>query len=134
MTRKKDIVVVTPLTIAEQLRIVEEKAEVLEEKRQELRSALLESLKRQGVKSVRLDSGDMYVRASRARLVVTNQSAAMAWGRENPEARMKLDSSAAIEAVKRDLVTFGSLAYTEYLTIRPRLSSLSETNPDGDGG
>lgn len=119
-------------TIAEALYNVEVMIANLEEKKDEFRTQLMQNLKEQGVKSVRLDNGDMYIRAQRLKLVIKDEGKARVWALENPEARMKLDTSAALE-VARLGVKFFEVGHTEYLQIKRRRSN-DETETQVDDG
>lgn len=115
----------TPLTIASNLFIVESEIDRLEKRKKELRDQLMEKLKDQGVVSVRLENGIQYIRSQRHSLKILDAKKAVAWGSENIEARMKLDSSAALKALKLDKSLkkiFGSIT-TEYLTIKKTLAN-----------
>lgn len=65
----------------------------LEERREELRAALLASMQKSRLKTVRVESGDIFVRTVRAKFEITDQAKADSWGREND--CMRLDKTRA---------------------------------------
>jgi hypothetical protein len=120
------------LTLAEELYAIEYRIAGLEERKDAIREQLMQNLKEQGVKSVRLENGDMYIRAERMKLVIKDERKAMQWALENPEARMKLDTSAALTVARMGEKCFG-VGSTEYLTIK-RHKPNQDTNQEVDGG
>jgi hypothetical protein len=120
------------LNLASELHHIERLLGELEARKDGIRERLLANLKEQGVKSVRLDNGDLYVRAERMKLIVKDERKAMAWALENPEARMKLDTSAALIVARQGEKCF-EVGRTEYLTIK-RQRSNQDTNQEVDGG
>lgn len=99
--KTKEVTKVEPQSLATQLHEIEEGIALDEARAKVLRELLLENLQSQGVKFVRLANGDSYTVAERNNLVIKNQISATKWAMENPEARMKLDTSKALEIAKQ---------------------------------
>lgn len=108
---------IDPPTYALALHIAEEELALLDAKVKEMRARLLENLTSQGVRRVDLENGDSYVIAHRDSLIIKNERAAFAWANENPEARMKLDTSAALKVVKMGGIKWAAIEPKEYLRI-----------------
>lgn len=100
MAKSKELASVQPIPLAAELYEVEHTLAIFEKRRDEIRDRLLKSLLAQGVQFVRLENGDGYSVAHRSKLVVKNTRSAQAWALENPEARMKLDTGAALKVAK----------------------------------
>lgn len=114
-----DIVTVAPdsMSIATMLQSLEMEAQIRDTQIKAMREALLESLQKQGVRRVDLENGDSYVVYPRNKLVIKDKMAAMKWATENPEARMKLDNSAAIEVAQTGKLKWAKVEQEEYLRI-----------------
>lgn len=108
------------LTIAETLSVVMARIATLEEEEKKLRAELFDNLKRQGVKSVKLEDGTLFVITERQTLKVKDPEKAFAWAMENPQARMKIDTAAALSVFRKELKMpkFFTKVTTEYLTIK----------------
>lgn len=138
MTNKKKKEVVPIFTqdyqvsLASELSGIERQLAVWETRKDEIRAELLNIMKTQGIRSVRLDSNEWYIRAQRNKLIIKDQHKAKQWALENPEARMKIDTSAALE-VARMGVPFFEVGHTEYLTVKRR-SQNNEINAEVDDG
>lgn len=117
MAKTKEVVKATPQTQAVQLREAEMDLELIEARVKELRQNLLDNLKSQGVRRVDLENGDSYIIAQRDNLVITNERSALAWAFENPEARMKLDTSAALKVAKMSKLKWAKVETKEHLRI-----------------
>lgn len=122
-------------SLAEELYVLENQGKAIAERVTEIRTELLAALKHQGVRYIRLDNGDAYTRAQgKRKLVVKNQLKAMKWATENPEARMKIDTGAAMDcAMDGSLPFFAVERGEEYIQIK-RGAQLDETNGEVDVG
>lgn len=96
----KTLTKVEPQTLAAQLWGIEQELERLTEMKDEIRNKLLKSLSTQGVKFIKLENGDSYTVAERNNLVIKNEISATAWAMENPESRMQLNKTKALEVAK----------------------------------
>ena len=116
-TTEKAVARIDPPTYAVALRKAEEGLELVEAKVKEMRMRLLENMKSQSVRRVDLENGDSYIIAHRDSLVIKNERMAFAWANENPEARMKLDTSAALKVVKMGGIKWATIEPKEQLRI-----------------
>jgi DNA repair ATPase RecN len=73
--------------IERQIKEIEEQTKAqtapLDEQRAKLRGDLLASLKKSRLKSVKVESGEMFVRTVRAKFEITNEERALEWAQEN---------------------------------------------------
>lgn len=107
----------TNLTLASELRAIQEAKEHLAERENIIKAELLTSLKKQGVRQIRLEDGTMYVRSERKRLVIGNEKKAQEWAEEHN--CLKIDSTKALEIFRHlDKPEFFKVGLTEYLTVR----------------
>lgn len=106
------------ITIAANLLGVQEQIKFLQEREDELKSQLLENLKKQGVRSVRLSDGSSYTIAERSTLKVVDEAKAKEWLDEHY--CWKADTAKALQILKRELKMpkFFKRQSTEYLTIK----------------
>lgn len=109
------------LSVAEELHRVQDALKPMLEREKELKEALLLNLKSQGVKSVKLDNGTIYVRALRVALKVKkgDEDAAWAWAEKNNS--LKIDTGTAKKILMRKLEKlpkFFVRSETEYLSIK----------------
>jgi hypothetical protein len=119
---------IKPITIATELSGVEAQIEAIEralkpliEQKEALRGALLENLRVQGVKTLKLDNGTIYVRAFRTTLKVHDDHEAMQWAAANNS--LKVDTTKAMKILKltgqSDNLPAGfERQDTEYLTVK----------------
>lgn len=117
MKTNKAVILAEPQTLATELQSIEHNLALFEERRDKIRQDLLASLKAQGVRRVDLESGDSYIIAHRDSLIVSNTMAAQKWALENPEARMKLDTSAALKVAKSGKLKWAKVEDKEHLRI-----------------
>ena len=108
---------IQPLTLATELHAIESNIALLDERAKELRAKLLETLESQHIQRVDLENGDKYLVYPRNKLVIKNAMSAKKWGEENPEARMKLDTSAAIEVALTGKIKWATVEKENYLRI-----------------
>ncbi len=137
MAKKKTLIVSnhespTPLSLATELRIIEMQIESLEVMKTLIRDDLLQQLKAQGVRSVKLDNGDQYIRTERAALVIKDATKARAFAEER--FAMKIDTAKVLKIIKPmlDVPNFFGIGHTEYLRILRRGQS-TEYNVEVDG-
>lgn len=98
-------------------------------KKEELRAALLDNLRMQGVKTLKLDNGTVYVRAFRTTLKVALDAPAMEWAAANNS--IKVDTTKAMKILKltgmTDNLPAGFVRQdTEYLTVKSGVLSDTE--------
>ena len=107
-----------PVTVATKLAIIEARLEKLAELREAYRKQLFDVLKHQGVKSVKLDNGSMYLRSERHTLKPVDKEAAMAWATEHHA--LKIDAAKAFQILRRELElpSFFKVDKAEYLVVR----------------
>lgn len=106
------------LSLAAELHEVEEIESKAGERAKEIRAAILNILLNSPFKAVTLKkTGEVYTVAERASLVLKNERSALAWAYENPEARMKLDSAAAIKVIKMGKIKWGAIEAKLYLRV-----------------
>ncbi len=111
------------LTIANQLQIVQNTLKALEVEEKKLKEVLLESLKKQGVKSVKLENGTQFIRAEKQTLTVKPgfEEEVQLWSEDFN--CMKLDTAKALKILRRSLKKppkWAAIRETEYLTIRTK--------------
>lgn len=116
----KTITHIEPTTLATALVTVQGQIKILEEREDELKAELLQELKRQGVQSVKLDDGTQYIRNQRTTVKVKDEAKAWKWAMENPEARLKVDTAAALEVFRKALKmpSYFAKSTTEFLSIK----------------
>src|SRR4051794_24941840 len=110
----------SPLTIATRLHSIQlEKAKLAAEEEQ-LKEVLFESLKRQGVKSVRLTNGVMYLRSYRRTLKPIRGKEDQAWQWAADHNCLKIDTSKSLKVLGRELhlPEFFRIDPSEYLVVR----------------
>lgn len=73
----------------------------LEEKQKELRAKLLEGMIKTGIKSIKLDSGDVYVRVPSTKFEVKDEVKAYKWGEQNQ--CLRLDMTKARKLLTRTI-------------------------------
>ncbi len=104
-------------TVAAKLFEVESQIAEWEEARKLLRTELLHSLAKQGVKSLKLENGDTYTVYPLKSVKITNERSALAWAYENPEARMKIDPAKLKQAVEVGGVKFAKITVEDHLRV-----------------
>lgn len=100
--------------------VLKEKA-LIEKREEQLRGALLTSLKEQGVGYVRLDSGTSFTRSHRETLKVVDEEKARAWAEEHY--CLKIDTAKAMKILRRELKMpkfFTRTIGEDYLTIKSK--------------
>ena len=110
----------SPVTVATELHAIEMQEAAIKVRREQLREALFESLKAQGVKSVKLNDGTMYLRSERHTLkpVSTRKEEAWQWAAEHNA--LKIDTPKAFQILRRELKLprFFKVEKSEYLIVR----------------
>lgn len=106
------------ITLATKLYDVQAKLVDLKDEESALREALFDTLKRQHVKSVRLEDGTSFTIAEKQTLKVKDMEKALKWAEDKNV--IKLDTGAALKIVRRNLKLpkFFEVTKTEYLTVR----------------
>lgn len=106
------------LSLAAELHEVEEIESKAAERSKEIRESLLNILVNSPFKAVTLrETGEVFTVAERESLVLKNERSALAWAYENPEARMKLDTSAAIKVIKMGKIKWGAIEIKAHLRV-----------------
>lgn len=108
----------SPPTLATQLHDVQKQLEVLEEQEKSIKAELIATLKKQGVKSIRLEDGTTYTRSHRESLVIKDDTKALEWAQSYNV--MKIDTGKAMQVLRRELKLpkfFGIKKGEEYLTV-----------------
>src|SRR5215207_9646128 len=110
----------SPVTVATELHAIEMQEEALKLRKEELREVLFESLKHQGVKSVRLDDGTMYLRSERHTMKSVPKYAEDAWKWAAEHYALKIDTTKCHKILSRELKTprFFKVERSEYLVVR----------------
>lgn len=110
----------TEKSLATQLYQTELGIAALEKDKEVLRAALLNMLKVQGVRSVKLDNGDMYVRAERGSLIIKDPTKALAFAKKSYA--LKIDTTKILKLIKPMLKppTFFEIGRSEHLRILRR--------------
>lgn len=90
-----------PTTVASELYAVESQLAPLQERQKELKEVLFNALKKQKVRSVRLDDGTIFTIAERGTLKAKDAEKAMDWAEKNY--CVKLDSTKALKILRREL-------------------------------
>ena len=122
----------TKLSLATRLHAIEREIEYLETDKKMLRDELLLLLKKQGVKSVKLEDGTLYLRAEKTTLKVkkgvNSEDDAWKWAMANNA--VKIDTNVAWKILRRSLKKmpkFFVKSTSEYLTIkRPNQEHVDE--------
>jgi len=107
------------LTVATELHAIQGQIAFLQEREDELKAALLENLKNQGVSHVRLEDGTTYTRSHRETLKVKDEAAATKWAVEN--GCMKIDTGKAMKILRREFKLpkfFTRVVGEDYLTVK----------------
>src|SRR5918998_1140240 len=116
-TKSRTQTALSPVTVATELHAIQAEQKRLKEREDELRAALFESLRSQGVASVKLQDGTQYVVAKRHSLepLLTMKEQAWKWALEHNA--LKLDTSKAFKILRHQLDTpkFFKVKTTEYL-------------------
>lgn len=108
-----------PLTLAAQLYTVQGQIAFLKEQEDALKESLMELMKSQGVKTLKLEDGTLFMRSERQTLKIKDEEAAKGWLDENY--CWKPDTGKALQLVRRSLKKlpkFFSVSTSEYLTIK----------------
>lgn len=100
---KNRVVVAEPLTVAEQLYGITEQIEFLAEQEKALKAELLENLKKQGVKFLKLNNGVSYSVEHRTALKVKDEVKARVWADANN--CLTVDIPKARQILRRELKT-----------------------------
>jgi len=113
--------VIYPQTIATELRAVQFAKEELERQEKELKDSLMGIMKKQGVKSVKLEDGSHYIRTFRevVQVVKGKEQDALKWAHENNA--LKVDTGIAKDVFRHSLKAmpkFFKKVSTEFLTIK----------------
>src|SRR4051812_15686571 len=120
LTRSKPKLAISPVTVATELHAIQTEQKRLKEREEELRAALFDSLKQQGVKSVKLEDETIYLRSERHSLepLLTMRDEAWKWAVEHNA--LKLDSSKAFKILRHQLEMpkFFRVKTSEYLVVR----------------
>jgi hypothetical protein len=110
----------SPLTAATELYAIEERLADLSARKEELKKALFDNLKKQGVKSVKLNNGAMYLRSARHTLkpVKGREAEAYAWASDHHS--LKIDTAKGFQILRRELSLppFFKVEKAEYLVVR----------------
>lgn len=117
--KNKELVIGQPVTLAASLYTLQEQIKFLEDQADEVKGQLMENMKKQGVKTVKLDNGTLFTRAERQTLKITDQEAAEKWADEHNT--WKVDTNAALQILRRSLKKlpkFFSVSTSEYLVIK----------------
>lgn len=95
-----------------------DKLSPLEEQRDALQMELLEDMSREQVASLRIENGDMYTRATRKGITITNEVFARKWALENNAFSIDRKQVAGILGKKDELPPGFEKTETAYITIR----------------
>jgi hypothetical protein len=111
---------ISPLTVATELHAIEMQEAAIKVRKEQLREVLFESLKHQGVKSVRLDDGTMYLRSERHTLKPVPKYAEDAWKWAAEHYALRIDTTKCHKILSRELKMprFFKVEKTEYLVVR----------------
>lgn len=104
-------------TLAQELHDIEHDMAFFEARAKLLRTELLKTLVKQGVRRVDLLNGDSYVVYPRNKLVIKNEISAQKWWMENPEARGKMDTAKAMEVALNGKLKWCKVEKDKYLRI-----------------
>src|SRR4051812_46263819 len=111
---------VSSVTVATELHAIQAEQRRLKGREEELRAQLFKSLKQQGVKSVRLDDGTMYMRSERHSLeaLMTMKDKAYKWALEHNA--LKIDTAKSFQILRHELEMpkFFRVKTNEYLVVR----------------
>jgi hypothetical protein len=107
-----------PTTMASELFAVQQTLAPLVAREKELKESLFLSLKKQKVRSVKLDDGTLYTIAVRGTLEEKDKEKARDWAEKNY--CLKLDTTKALKILRRELKLprFFAIKKTEYLVIK----------------
>lgn len=110
----------SPLSVATELHAIELQEAAIKVRKEQLREVLFESLKYQGVKSVRLDDGTVYLRSERHTLKPVPKYAEDAWKWAATHYALKIDTTKAHKILSRELKLprFFKVDKSEYLVVR----------------
>lgn len=106
-----------PQTLAEELSTLQGQIDFLKEREEEVKESLKQILQYQGVRRVDLKDGRSYILYPKDSLKIKDKMAAQKWWLENPEARGKIDTSAAIEVAKSGKLKWAKVETHEYLRV-----------------
>jgi hypothetical protein len=120
LTKGKPLAAISLITVATELHAIQTEQKRLKEREEELRAALFDSLKSQGVASVKLKDGTQYVVAKRHSLEPLQTMKEQAWKWAVEHNALKLDTSKAFKILRHQLDTpkFFRIKMTEYLVVR----------------
>ena len=112
--------------IADELTIIREKIATikadkiapLDEQEKELTAILIDKLKRQGLKTIKTDSGLLFTRAQRSTIKVTDEVLAYNWAHDNNALRINTTKCGQILRREMDLPNGFEESVTEYLSVR----------------
>jgi hypothetical protein len=110
----------SPATVATELRAIEAEEKRLVERKEELRKKLFDSLKKQGVVSVKLKDGTIYMVSKRHSLepLFTMKEQAMKWALEHNAVKIDTAKSFQILRHQLEMPKFFKIKTTEYLVVR----------------
>lgn len=114
----KQLTKIEPSTLASELHFLETVIAEEEARAKKMREELLHILQSQHIKSVKLDTGDMYIVSERQTLKVKDQAKAEKWAEDN--SCWKLDTTKILKIVRRELKLpkFFGIESKQYLTIK----------------
>jgi hypothetical protein len=120
LTKNNPQVALSPVTVATELRAIEAEEKRIAARKEELRKQLFDSLKKQGVVSVKLKDGTNYIISKRHSLepLLTMKEQAWKWALEHNA--IKIDNSKAFQILRHQLYmpNLFRLKTTEYLVVR----------------
>src|SRR4051794_34598629 len=120
LTKTKPKMAVSPVTVATELHALEAEEKRIAARKEELRTALFKSLKEQGVASVKLTDGTLYMVSKRHSLepLLTMKDEAWKWAQEHNA--LKINVTKAFQILRHQLETpkFFRIKTTEYLVVR----------------
>lgn len=128
MAKTSKLATVEPQTLATQLYTIQDDIRILREREEFVKNALLKDLKKQHVKSVKLEDGTHFIISLRQTLKIKDEDKARVWAEKNY--CVKIDNQKALRILRRSLKRlpgFFSLKTTEYLTVRRSNENEEET-------
>lgn len=99
-------------------KIKAEKIAPLDEQEKELSAILIDILKKQGLKTIKIDSGELFTRATRSTIKVTDDAKAYNWASENNALRIDTTKCGQILRRELDLPNGFKEVTSEYLSVR----------------
>lgn len=115
--KTKELTKTQPLTLATKLHSIESDIAALQEAAKDLRHQLLQTMTSQSVRRIDLENGDQYLVYPKKTLVIKDEMAAQKWFLENPEARAKLDTTAAMKVALSGKLKWAKVETSDYLRI-----------------